>query len=178
MSIGAQSDGRLPADDRCWSNVSRYVDCGNGTVRDQVTGLLWLQQSDCLPNTNYADANRRAANLRDGRCKLTDTSKEGDWRLPTHEEWAATLARAGELNCSYPALTSNDGLGCYGAGPNGGQGGYFRNVVADAYFSSSTYDQYPPWAWFAGLGNPGDFNSHAGKEGPLRVWPVRADLRR
>src|SRR5574342_743824 len=47
-----------PADPPCFNNTSRYADCGNGTVTDTVTGLIWLKQSNCLPNGNWAAANQ------------------------------------------------------------------------------------------------------------------------
>ena len=31
----------------CFDNFNRYVDCGNGTVTDTVTGLIWLQDAAC-----------------------------------------------------------------------------------------------------------------------------------
>ena len=30
-------------DGPCFSNTDRYVNCGNGTVTDSLTGLIWLQ---------------------------------------------------------------------------------------------------------------------------------------
>ena len=76
------------------------MDCGNGTVTDTVTGLIWLKQADCLGVHDWAAANRAAAGLKDGDCGgLTDKSSPGDWRLPTKDEWSATIARAVALGC-------------------------------------------------------------------------------
>jgi len=33
------------ADGPCFDNVNRYVDCGNGTLTDTVTGLIWLKKN-------------------------------------------------------------------------------------------------------------------------------------
>ena len=30
------------------TNTDRYIDCGNGTVTDNDTGLVWLKQANCL----------------------------------------------------------------------------------------------------------------------------------
>src|SRR5688572_9003749 len=32
----------------CADKTKRYVDCGNGTVADTMTGLIWLKQASCL----------------------------------------------------------------------------------------------------------------------------------
>jgi hypothetical protein len=66
--------------------------CGNGTITSAATGLIWLQQGNCLPSATWADANRAAAGLKDGDCGLTDGSGAGDWRLPTADEANAAVA--------------------------------------------------------------------------------------
>jgi hypothetical protein len=71
----------------CFDMDNRYVDCGNGTVTDTVTGLIWLKQTDCLGFQNWVNANAAAAALANGACGLTDGSSPGDWRLPTQAEW-------------------------------------------------------------------------------------------
>src|SRR5262245_57590610 len=78
----------------CFDNVNRYVDCGNGTVTDTVTGLIWLRDATCLGTSDFANANGLAAALQEGECGLSDGSRAGDWRLPTEPEWAATINRA------------------------------------------------------------------------------------
>ena len=60
--------------------TGRYFDCGNGTVTDTVTGLIWLQQSGCMEVVNWQAANQLAAALADTTCGLTDGSRPGDWR--------------------------------------------------------------------------------------------------
>src|SRR5262245_62774603 len=78
---------RRAADPPCFDNANRFVNCGNGTVTDTVTGLVWLRNANCFDVKSYANANRSAANLQTGRCGLTDGSAVGDWRLPTRAEW-------------------------------------------------------------------------------------------
>src|SRR6266540_598658 len=51
---GMNGQGVTRAAGPCFDNVNRYVNCHNGTVTDTVTGLIWLQQADCLPNANWA----------------------------------------------------------------------------------------------------------------------------
>ena len=54
----------------CFDNTNRYVNCNNGTVTDTVTGLIWLQQVDCISPRDYAAANNAAALLATGQCGL------------------------------------------------------------------------------------------------------------
>lgn len=64
-----------------------FVDNGNGTVTDTITGLTWLKNADCfgkLPQENAADT--VATWLENGKCELNDGSGIGDWRLPTIKE--------------------------------------------------------------------------------------------
>ena len=68
----------------CAGKEKRYVDCGNGTVTDTVTGLVWLKQSNCLSSADWEAAKKAVAGLKDGSCMLTDGSSPGDWRLPTN----------------------------------------------------------------------------------------------
>ncbi|PYX10529.1 MAG: hypothetical protein DMG85_07810 [Acidobacteria bacterium] len=65
------------------------MDCGNGTVTDTQTGLIWLKNADCLAHsgTTFQNANMLATTLASGQCGLTDGSAPGNWRLPTHQEW-------------------------------------------------------------------------------------------
>jgi hypothetical protein len=65
----------------------RFTARGNGTVRDNLTGLLWLQDSTCGGNNNlWWDALAFANTLANGICGLTDGSVAGDWRLPNIKE--------------------------------------------------------------------------------------------
>src|SRR5947207_2086648 len=36
----------------CAGKEKRYVDCGNGTVTDTATRLIWLKQPDCLASAS------------------------------------------------------------------------------------------------------------------------------
>jgi hypothetical protein len=49
----------------CFDNSgNRYVDCGNGTVTDIVTGLIWLKTANCFGTRDWAAANNAAAGWR------------------------------------------------------------------------------------------------------------------
>src|SRR5262245_46904637 len=126
-SAYAQNDQGAPASGQtdvraagpCGGSSTRYVDCGNGTVTDTMTGLIWLKRADCFPESNWKAALQAAATLKTGDCGLTDGSSAGDWRLPTKAEWEATIAKAATLGCTFakaPALTDDAGTACYGDG--------------------------------------------------------------
>jgi hypothetical protein len=103
------------------------VDCGNGTITDTATGMIWLRDAGCIGPLDWAGANRAAARLRSGRCGLRDGSQPGDWRLPSNAEWVAMTAAAvlhPELRCTNPSLTDDSGSKCFGSG----EGSSFRNV--------------------------------------------------
>jgi hypothetical protein len=87
----------IKADAPCFSDDTRIADCGNGTLTDSVTGLVWLKNPDCanLDSQPWAAASDAAAILGDGDCGLTDGSASGDWRLPSAEEWEWSTALFG-----------------------------------------------------------------------------------
>jgi len=154
-------------DPPCFDNTNRYVDCGNGTVHDTVTNLIWLKNANCFGMKDYAAANNAAAGLGDGDCGLTDGSSPGDWRLPTKEEWEATTERADSLSCVSPTLTNTAGTACYSTGPQP-----FTGVQSSIYWSSTTGATYPILAWRRSLYD--GYTSYYYKSHNYYVWPVRA----
>lgn len=57
-----------------------YIDNGNGTVTDTMTGLMWLQD-----DRNYGKKKQKWA---DGMksCKKFEFAGHNDWRMPTVQE--------------------------------------------------------------------------------------------
>jgi hypothetical protein len=168
--------GSPAASPPCFDNINRYVDCGNGTVTDTVTGLVWLKDSTCLGVADWALASSRAAELSDGACGLTDGSAPGQWRLPTLTEWQATIARAVTIGCTHegpgvpPALTDNAGTACLHEGPAA-----FTGVYAGSYWTRAANEQHPNNAWAVSLvGTIHGFVYPALKTFPLPAWPVRS----
>jgi Protein of unknown function (DUF1566) len=178
------------ADPPCFDNATRYADCGNGTVTDTLTGLVWLRDAACLGQADWATANERATTLRHGACGLSDGSRAGDWRLATEAEWAATILRAFQLNCrgagAYPSLTDNAGTGCFeGTSPGPGPAEHaFVNVPAGpaacvvlddqacTFWSSTTSAAFGTLAVRARLFF-GTVNDSVIKTQVYGVWPVR-----
>ena len=77
--------------------VPRFRDNGDGTLTDNLTGLIWLKNANCFGSKFWADALTDCSNLADGTCGLTDGSSAGDWRLPNLNE-LESLANAEEPN--------------------------------------------------------------------------------
>lgn len=66
----------------------------NGSVTDNLTGLIWLQNANCFGERDWKDAiNDANALAGDGssNCGLTDNSQIGDWRLPNIKEILSLL---------------------------------------------------------------------------------------
>ena len=168
--------GATRPDPPCFHQANRYHNCGNGTVTDTVTGLIWLQNAACFGTVGYASANQAASGLKAGDCGLTDSSSSGDWRLPTKDEWSATIAHASVqgLACTLslsPSLTNDAGTGCLSFGPTS-----FTGVTSNVgYWSSSSDDATPHFAYLANLAS-----GHIVAGGKIilaRPWPVRGGSR-
>ncbi|MGV7224557.1 MAG: DUF1566 domain-containing protein [Nitrospinales bacterium] len=64
----------------------RFTDNGDGTVTDNLTGLIWLKNANCFGGQNWKEAIDASNNLANGQCGLSDGSVPGDWRLPNFRE--------------------------------------------------------------------------------------------
>ncbi len=154
----------------CYSNTgNRYTDCGNGTVTDSVTGLIWLKDASCMGAQQWAGAHAAAATLASGSCGLSDGSFQGDWRMPTEAEWLATIAKGVTLGCTGangPTLTDDTGLVCLKNGATS-----FLNVQPISYWSGTTFAASPGNGRYVDLllGTTNDF----AKTLFVPMWPVR-----
>jgi uncharacterized RDD family membrane protein YckC len=64
----------------------RFTDNRNGTVTDNLTGLVWLKDATCFGKMTWHEAISNVNKLSSGYCCLTDGSKPLDWRLPNINE--------------------------------------------------------------------------------------------
>jgi hypothetical protein len=154
------------------------VDCGNGTVTDQTTGLIWLKNSACLGALPFAEAMAAQA-LQAGQCGLTDGSVPGQWRLPTQNEWTASISYT-KVTCAYPngpTLSDNRGDQCYAAVPDGtgiGQRALLGVPVgSSAYYWSSTYADFHPDSAFLVELSVGLITNGGTNLSQVVAWPVR-----
>lgn len=141
--------------------IPRFTDNGDGTVTDNLTGLMWLKDADCLGKTNWqgnldavADLNANPGNY---GC-IDYTGNYSDWRLPNIVEFAG-LFNAEEGN---PSVWLE------------GQG--FSNVLPQMYFSSTTHAEYTILANALRI-STGATGGGSGKEyySNTPVFPVRTE---
>ncbi|CAG1022762.1 hypothetical protein MTYM_01973 [Methylococcales bacterium] len=146
------------------SSSPRFTDNSNGTVTDNLTGLIWLQNANVAGARIWADALTDVENLnRDGTMNGTfagDKSNGGshqkDWRLPNRNE----LSSLTDSSNNNPALPS-------------GYSGFFSDVQSDNYWSSETLKGGIAYAWIVNMSDHGIMDT-ANKTETCYVWPVRA----
>jgi hypothetical protein len=136
-----------------WSGTagSGFVDNGDGTVTDTLTGLIWLKNANCFGTRNWVTAVGDANTLSSGSCGLTDGSTAGQWRMPNINE----LRSLHDPTQVFPSLPA---------------GHPFFNIVDSLYWSSSrnnstgakTFHFDPTWG-------PSDTLITAS----YYLWPVR-----
>jgi len=145
----------------------RFTDNANGTVTDNLTGLIWLKDAGCFATVGGITKGTDAATstltwgnaltwsnaLKSGDCTLSDGSVAGDWRLPNRKELESLVDKQ---NFS-PSLPT---------------GHPFSNVQNYLYWSSSSYayDAYGAWSVYMYDG----FMGYSDSSDNFDVWPVRA----
>lgn len=132
----------------------RFTDHGDGTVTDNLTGLVWLRKADCFfRSINWENALAVAAELASGSCGLTDGSSAGDWRLPNVREMQSVVDYGRRYNVVLPS------------------GHPFTGVRSTNYWTSSTDVNYPDYAWTVDLDH--GYVRIREKNMINHVWPVR-----
>ncbi len=149
----------------------RFIDNHNGTVTDNLTGLIWLQDANCALQVSWSNALVFASDMYDGwtgdgnggDCDLSDGSQAGDWRLPTVNELVSLV----DHEYFDPALSNAAGNGQWTSDEDA-----FSRVGPNYYWSSTTYTYKPKYAWRVGI-NAGGIDFEKKSEGSCYVWPVR-----
>jgi hypothetical protein len=122
-------------------NYPRWLDNGNGTVTDNMTGLIWLKQGNCI-NQPWAAAVAAVNQLASGQCGLTDGSTAGSWRIPNRNEMESMSDRMQGVEAAYfdyTILNLNNTV--Y-------QPAIFNNFIVSTYYWTSTTDAADPTqAW-------------------------------
>ena len=112
----------------------RFIDNGNGTLADTVTGLTWLKKADCI-NQSWTDALNTVNTLANGQCGLTDESTAGQWRMPNRSEMLSLSDRSP----TFPQANYLNGI----PGPDGitvTNPSIFNNFIVSNYYWTSTTD--------------------------------------
>jgi hypothetical protein len=139
----------------------RFTDNENGTVTDNLTGLIWLTNANCFGTRAWSAALDDANHLNSGECGLTDGSLEGDWRLPNTLEMLSVV----DFAVFAPAVSNTDGSGKWTPGDP------FTNVQSSAYWTSTTMAGGDTYAFCVPLGD-GTLRGYL-KSSLYYVWPVR-----
>jgi hypothetical protein len=150
ISYGTRDDGELLKGVE-WPDP-RFTDNLDGTVTDNLTGLIWLKDVDRFTDRGWNAALAACNNLADDGAALTDGSVAGDWRLPNIWE----LGSLSDFSRIGPALP---------------EGHPFSIQNAGSYWSSTTMVTNANRAWAMGMGI-GKISTEA-KGGSNHVWPVR-----
>lgn len=131
----------------------RFFDNEDGTVRDNLTGLIWLKNANCFGSRTWEQAISDCNGLASGSCGLIDDSYTGIWRLPNRKELETLL----DFERSNPALPL---------------GHPFINVQTSYYWSSTTFVDNTSNVWIVWMGN-GLVNNAGNKLDNFYTWPVR-----
>lgn len=156
---GTEQDGDLQPG-VAWPNP-RFTNNINGTVTDNLTGLIWLKNANCFGVRIWAAALNDANTLNSGECGLTDSSQAGDWRLPNRKELLSLV----DFEYYNPALSNAAGTAKWSSGDP------FDNVQLYHYWSSTTRANFTSDAWNVGMQYGGV--GYYGKDSSYYVWPVR-----
>lgn len=158
-----------------WTNP-RFTDNSDGTVTDNMTGLIWLESANCIVSNYPGFDNDYIAG--DGRVTWQHAldfvsginagtypdcgAGSTEWRLPNRNE-LTSLVHKGYYE---PALPNTAGTGQWT------EGDPFINVQPMGYWSSTTSADSADVAWYVGMGN-GGVKIHYPKTYHYYVWPVR-----
>ncbi len=134
----------------------RFSDDGNGTVKDNLTGLIWLKNANCFGKKNWMAALSDANNLASGSCGLTDGSVAGHWRLPNINEMLSLIDYSHGVSPALPAGQPFSDLPVH-------QGAYYWFSTTDAWNLNA--------AWKVDLSD-GDVTPDL-KATSWYVWPIR-----
>ena len=136
----------------------RFLDNGDGTITDHLTGLIWLKNALCVTNRSWYGALTFCNNLASGSCGLSDGSVAGDWRLPNIIE----------LESLFNTEESKPGAWLRTQG--------FNNAAGEhaCYWSSTSAVSPTYMAWLMCIGYIDDDTTIESSKSNLRyVWPVR-----
>jgi len=149
-SYAAGDDGDHQAG-RPWP-VPRFIDNGDGTVTDHLTGLIWLRSNTLAGGGKYEKALAKCNALESGKCGLSDGSKAGDWRLPNVRELLSLV----DHSRRDPPLAA---------------GHPFVKVDPQSHWTSTPLAGKPGAGHRVGVRDGGSgVSSYIGSDG---VWPVR-----
>ena len=147
-----------------WPNP-RFTDNGDGTVTDNLTGLIWLKDANCFGQRTWNQALSDCNGLSDGTCGLTDGSNASDWRLPNLYE-LRSLIHIGYYDPALPNTTGTD---------QGAEGDPFTNITNTFdynHWTSTTVELSTSYAWYVTIYS-GATQAGGQKTNSNNLWCVR-----
>jgi len=141
---------------------TRFTDNGDGTITDNLTGVVWLKDAGCFNPTTWSTALNEVQNLSSGACGLNDGSTAGKWRVPNLSELESLI----DVSANNPALPASNP---------------FVGVSNAIYWSSTSYfggEEGSPNAWAIRLSDGrymNDYVSNVKATANNGVWAVKAD---
>lgn len=149
---GTGQDGELQAG-VAWP-TPRFTLNGDGTVTDNLTGLIWLQDANCIGGEQWINAPGEVDLLNDGSVTCTNYAAGtfDDWRVPNIRE-LSSLIDYGQHGPALPA------------------GHPFVGVQLDYYWTSTTDVSSTVYGWSIDLDSA--LIAAIFKAGFYYVWPVR-----
>jgi len=134
-----------------WPNP-RFTDNDDGTVTDNITGLVWLKDPYIYRHKNWSRSLVKCRKMRHGKKNLTDGSVEGDWRMPNLRE-LQSLIDYGQYDPALPPRHP------------------FINVDIGHYFTSTIMAGRTQDVWTVRILDGAVVSNN--KSGSGKVWPVR-----
>jgi len=155
VSYRAADDGELQTG-VAWS-PPRFTDHGDGTVTDNLSGLIWVKN----PHALAANLEGRSWNSAVDFCNALDYANHADWRLPNIKE-LESLVHCGTGswgNQTFEWMNSTETP--------------FSGVDSSRYWSSTTRANRTGYAWRVDMGYGNVTCGYYGKGYSYRAWPVR-----
>jgi hypothetical protein len=156
-----QTESYLPGDDGYiqagieWPKP-RFTDNGDGTMTDNLTGLMWLKDGGCMKKKKWTDSLNAVTDFNNNPANyncLEYTATYSDWRLPNVNE-LASLIHYGDSDSA--AWLNSEG---------------FIGVNTSYYWSSTTRERNTSRAW--SIGKTKGKTISAQKNNRYFIWPVR-----
>ncbi|MBF0371370.1 MAG: DUF1566 domain-containing protein [Magnetococcales bacterium] len=129
----------------------RFTDNADGTITDNLTGLVWLQDANCWELVNSGLSQVEALNAGTESC-AEYTSRYSDWRLPSIRELQSLL----DLGASFPALPEEHPFlkvqyGAYWSStvgrPNTNRNDYTWSISMTTGYISLISEDYTAFVW-------------------------------
>ena len=127
LASPASQDGDL-REGIAWP-TARFTSNSDGTVTDNLTGLIWLKDANCQGETTWSAALTFVETLQDSVCGLFDFSTAAQWRVPTITELLTLV----NYNFTTPTLSNAAGTAQWTTNNDA-----FSKVQSASYWSSTT----------------------------------------